>query len=116
MGCLAGLVPGNRVWRHALLDSHYFMGLSEAKVACSNNAAWFGLDVLEIRVQLHELQSIAFSHFFTLIPSTLGLAVAPVLFVISFVGFHPSRSRPWVDGCRGLQVVVWGLAVVSVAK
>lgn len=67
-------------------------------------------------VQLNELQSVVFAHFFTLVPAALGLAVGPVLFVVSFVGFYPSRSRPWVEICRGLQVVVWGLAVVSVAS
>lgn len=67
-------------------------------------------------VQLNELQSVVFTHFFTLVPAALGLAVGPVLFVVSFVGFYPSRSRPWVEICRGLQVVVWGLAVVSVAS
>jgi FtsH-binding integral membrane protein len=67
-------------------------------------------------VQVHELQSVTFEHFFTLIPSALGLAVGPVLFAVSFFGFSPSRSRPWVELCRGLQMLVWGLAVFSVAN
>lgn len=74
------------------------------------------LCIRHLLVLAHHLQSVAFANFFTLIPSALGLAAGPVFFLISFVGFHPSRQRPWVELCRSLQVLVWLLAVVAVGK
>jgi len=74
------------------------------------------LSMRQLLVFAHQLQSVAFSQFFTPIPSALGLAAGPVVFAISFAGFHPTRRRPWVDFCRGLLLLVWTFGVVAVTK